>query len=292
LKSPSFAFPSPTAAFQSAHLKEHAQKLGYFLQHFNVDEFQDGRHATQVLFSRGVQGIIVSSSFESKMLPDMDWPRFFVVGLGGRIIETPNFRGEPFYRTAVDHFGLTVHAWNKTWEKGYRRIGFALFGLNRGWVDDELRWAAAQICLQRLPAGDRIPPLLIETNKKERSDHNQEMRKWIERHRPEVVIGFNSFVGHIVRWAGFRIPQDVAFVNLHKATSFEHEIAGQDNDTGMREMRRECLLSTVELLDQQIRHHQYGSGTQPRTVMIHSEWIEGDTLPLKSSDKPAQARSL
>jgi hypothetical protein len=40
-------------------------------------------------------------------------------------------------------------------------------------------------------------------------------------------------------------------------------------------------MLSLELLDQQIRHHEFGLSGEPRTLMINSEWVEGSTLPPK-----------
>ena len=284
-------FPEPdeseeiTGQVLFGHLQEHARKLGYFLEQFKVHDFQDGKHATQVLFARGVQGIIVSSRFHPKMLPGMDWSRFFVVGFGARHVEKPDSRRDLFYHTAVDHFGLVLSAWNETWARGYRRIGFALFELNPNLLDDELRWAAAQLCLLRAPSDDRIPPFFFPIEFMEESA--PDLRQWVKHHRLDAVIGFNTYVRGLLEHAGYRTPQDIGFVSLHKGTGVE--LIKRETDAGMREMRRECLLATVELLDQQIRHHQYGTDSQPRTVMIHAEWLDGETLPPKVPLPPHRA---
>jgi hypothetical protein len=49
----------------------------------------------------------------------------------------------------------------------------------------------------------------------------------------------------------------------------------------MREMVVDKIHAAIELLDQQIRHHHSGLDPRSRTQMIHSEWVEGTTLPPK-----------
>jgi hypothetical protein len=43
------------------------------------------------------------------------------------------------------------------------------------------------------------------------------------------------------------------------------------------------ILAALELLDQQIRHHQCGLSNEPRVLMIDPEWIDGETLPDRST---------
>ena len=257
------------------HTQEHAKGLGYFLELFNVSDFKNGAHATQVLFSRGVQGIILPHQFQLKMLPGMDWSRFSVVGFGESTVETPDSPQPVLYRSAVDHSGVILRAWNETWKRGYRRIGFALLVWEAAIMDDQLRWSATQFCLQRIPRRLRIPPFVVKAKK----DFNfQKFRPWMDRYRPDAVLGFNETFGWLLVNEGFRVPQDVGFASLH-TTPDSLFPRSKDCTAGMKTMDPECLLAAVELVDQQIRHHQYGLSWEPRTLMIHSKWIDGETLP-------------
>jgi hypothetical protein len=61
---------------------------------------------------------------------------------------------------------------------------------------------------------------------------------------------------------------------------------------GMKQMRAESLFVTLELLDQEIRHHQVGLAQRPRTVMIHSEWSDGKTLPFREPSAASHRLNL
>jgi LacI family transcriptional regulator len=126
----------------------YAQKLGYQLMIFNVDDFKNGAHATRVLFSRGTQGILLPRKFNLKQWPEMDWSRFSVVGWGESIAEASGATEPLLSRAAVDHFSLISRTWIETRKRGYRKIGFAFFKPIPGAMDDKIRWGAAQACLQ------------------------------------------------------------------------------------------------------------------------------------------------
>ncbi len=256
--------------------QEHAQKLGYWLETFDVASFRDGAQATRVLFSRGFQGIILESHFQLNLLPGMDWTRFCVVQRGesggGPVAPAEQL---PF-RATLDHFNLTVRAWDETWKRGYRRIGFALLPLSEKVPEDDLRWGAAQSRLRRVPRRDRIPPFILPHVDWRDSPL---LADWVRRYRPDAVVAFNAFFLWALREEGFRVPEDLGFATLHKSAPIFNEPVS--DDSGMKHLNLEVMCAALELMDQLVRHHQYGLSKEPRTVMIQSEWIDGETLPWK-----------
>lgn len=257
----------------------HARKLGYRLEPFLVTDFQDGAQATRILFSRGFQGIILPSSFRFDMLPGMDWSRFSLAGGGGEIIADPLHPFSSLVNHAtVDYFRAVLTAWNETRKRGYRRIGFILFKVSSGLVDDDIRWGAAQACLNKIPARNRVPTLLLKGG--EDPQNPSKVGRWVRRHRPDAVIGFNGYMAWTLRQVGFRIPEDIAFASLHLETNPEILQIDAGLESGMQSQRLETAFATIELMDQQIRHHEYGLLPLPRVQIIPSKWVDGDSLPL------------
>jgi DNA-binding LacI/PurR family transcriptional regulator len=265
---------------------EYAIRLGYRLEVFRIDDFKSGAQATRILFSRGVQGIVLPQHFEAGMLPGMDWPRFSIVGLGEKRMKTSDAPQLALARAAVDHFEVVLRTWDETLKRGYRRIGFVIFKLSPDSMDDRLRWGAILTCLQDLPPRSRLPVFFLGPNFLQGRD-SDELGSWVCRYRPDAVIGFNDGIRSLLLDKGFRIPQEIGFAALHKelGSPFVPDWVGKGPEAGMKEMRFESILAALELLDQQIRHHQLGLPRQPRILMIPSEWIEGETLPPKPSSK-------
>jgi LacI family transcriptional regulator len=284
-----FYFPFPQADDEMLMQRiigaqqEHAGKLGYRLEPFKMNDFKDGAQATRMLFSRGFQGILLPEHFELEMLPGMDWSRFSVVGWGENLIGSSNSPQPFLYRATVNHFGVILRAWDETMKRGYRRIGFALFNQASISMDDQLRWGAARNCLSTVTARNRIPPFVLKGGI-ENELASQDLAKWVRRYRPDAIIGFNGYFRWALEHEGFRVPQDVGFAALHQ----DVDLVEKDDASGMKEMRLGSMLAALELLDQQIRHHQYGMPRESRTLMIHSDWIEGTTLPDKSKRQPSE----
>jgi DNA-binding LacI/PurR family transcriptional regulator len=259
--------------------KEHGRKLGYALEVYDVTDYKDGAHLSKVLFARGVQGILLPATFKADLLAGMEWKSFSVVGLGE---DQPDLPALPsINRVSVDYFRLVVRAWNEAWKRGYRRIGFVLFQHTNSISDDESRFGAAEACRHRLPVRLRIPPLLVSLGKDEASkdEASKEVESWARRHRPDAVIGFNGWVLWVLREKGFRCPEDIGFIDLISEGPDQASSPDWIRLCGMKEMAWDQMRAAVELLDQQIRHHHYGLDPRARTVLIHSEWVEGGTLP-------------
>jgi LacI family transcriptional regulator len=257
--------------------EEYGRKLGYWLETFDVTSFKDGAQATRILFSRGFQGIILQRHFQLNLLPGMDWNRFCVVEWGESSADPVATTEQLPYRATVDHFNSIVRTWDEAWKRGYKRIGFGFLPLSEKEPEDDLRWGAAQSCLRRVPRRFRIPPLILH-----RIDWKDSriVADWARRHRLDAVIGFNTFFLWALKTEGFRIPDEIGFATLHSVPSAE----GAEYDfgeAGMKDMRLEIMLVALDVMDQMVRHHQYGLFKEPRTVMIQSKWIEGVTLPIR-----------
>ena len=259
--------------------EEHARKLGYRLEAFKVSDFQDGKEAGRILFSRGYQGILLETHFQLDMLPGMDWNRFAVVGWGEGMEESSDSSRPMLSRAIVNHFGSVKNTWAEVSKRGYRKIGFVLFSVSETLDEDQIRFGAALTCLERTPLDRRVPTLFLELNFYEID--SRRLGKWARRHRPDAIIGFNGTISLALKHEGFRIPEDIGFASLHVDVDAQTLLGLKQRDSGMKEMRTKSMLAAVELLDQQIRHRQYGFPQEPRTMMIDAEWIEGTTLPDK-----------
>jgi DNA-binding LacI/PurR family transcriptional regulator len=253
--------------------QDYAKKLGYHLEEFEVADFKDGAHLSRVLFARGVQGILLPQLFRASLLKGLDWKCFSVVALGENLAE-PAVSLPPVPCASVDHFGLIMRVWGEAWKRGYRRIGFVLLEHHPSLVDDELRRGAIAVCQSRIPARLRIPSLVWTKGK----GVEKMMPDWARRYRPDVVAGFNDWIHACLLEAGFRVPEEIGFITLHSKWG-EPQRTDPTPYSGMREMVADKIHAAIEVLDQQIRHHHSGLDPRARTQLIHSEWMEGTTLP-------------
>ncbi|MDQ8186548.1 LacI family DNA-binding transcriptional regulator [Pelagicoccus sp. SDUM812002] len=242
-----------------------AYELGYKLEPFNVDEYPNATSISRVLYSRGIRGIIVPpiANPNSKRVLYIEWDKFTAVCCGiGRV--------KPQLHTVTpDTFAHTHLVWKVLQEAGYKRIGAALMKHNPLAYDDLLRVGAstAAIHLLELEEAAKIPIFTGEFEDK------KSLINWYEKHRPEVLLGFNQSVWETLDEAGFDLASETEFVSLLTPEGCEW--------SGIVHHYEEIAVKAVELLDSELRHNQWGLPKNPNTMLVVPKWNDGNTLRVK-----------
>jgi len=81
--------------------------------------------------------------------------------------------------------------------------------------------------------------------------------------------------------AGVRVPEDMGFACLHLLAGDTLGDERQLTIAGVNQDQSEIARQTIDLLDQQIRHHVKGFVKKQMDVLIPSFWQDGDSLPDK-----------
>lgn len=155
--------------------RECAELLGYGLDAIDISAYPSASAIERVLHARNIRGLILPIFSEAYPVPALDWKRFAAVCCSVDALHLPF----PVVRTNV--IRKMELAWEQCRQRGYRRIGIALSGK----AENELhrrRISSAMYCLSTLPKSDRVP---MWTNT---LDDVADFGKWLEKHRPDVVI--------------------------------------------------------------------------------------------------------
>jgi LacI family transcriptional regulator len=259
-----------------------ADHLGYRLEHFWMREpgLSQGR-LSAVLVARGISGLVIAShGREMGDAVQFDWERFSAVKID-------YFPHKPLLHNVTNNQCDAVRlAIQKVVSAGYGRVGFVM---HRGWdhAVDHL-WTAGYLCEQQhLPAGERLPAHIFpghdpierwfnESNAPVEVDP-EPFRKWMERHRPEVIISKGSFVLPLLKKWGIRVPQDIAFVDV-----FLEDTGG--TVAGVRQNHKEVGAAAVEILAAQLQHNKFGVPEIPTTTFVDGTWFDGATCPVRNED--------
>lgn len=256
---------------------EKAKELGYGLEHFWLgEEGMTQPRLSQILYSRGISGIIIAShGRERGDVLDFDWQNFSAVKID-------YFPHRPVLHNVTnnqcDIIRLAMH---KVMEMGYRRIGFVM---HRGWdhTVDHL-WMAGYLCEQQmLTARDRIPAHLfpepepvdrwLNESQAEVLPDADAFEEWYSKHKPEVVISNSAFVKPMFEQMKLRVPRDVAFVDV-----FLDDFTGAT--AGVRQNHSEVGAIAVEILAGQLQHNKFGVPEVPTTTFVEGTWFDGKTCP-------------
>jgi LacI family transcriptional regulator len=240
--------------------RDRAETLGFSLDCiWRTQPGMTARRFQDILIARGIRGIIIAPRPKPLAHLVLDWSRFAVVCVGHRL---PKPKIDV---CSASHFQLIDLALRRLRKLGYRRIGFAIFPNSDQFSARSFsaRFALHQQTIRpadRLPfpgwfAGSMPPTLPM-------------FEKWLERNRPEAVIGCGTVVLDWLKSLGLDIPRDIGFVDI-SLPSKESEVSG------VSEMSAVIGEAAVDALADLIYTNRLGLPTHPRSILIEGEWVDG-----------------
>lgn len=250
--------------------KQHAESLGYKFELFSIrDSGITPERLGDILYHRGVSGILVGAMQDPSTRLHMDWSRFSSVAIGHSV-------AWPKLNCASNHqFHSMRTCYRNTRALGYRKIGFALQPRLDARVDKNLR---ASFIVEQLdePEKKRVPILILEPNESEA------FQTWYQAHRCDAVMyaGTRLPVRHWIEEMGYRVPADVGLVNVGLS---DHS----GNETGMIQNMHEVGAAAVDLLVSQMQNNRRGIPVNPHYLLLEGTWLEGKTTRKKSQKAKA-----
>ena len=241
---------------------DQSQQLGYSLNTIWAgDPSLSPSRLKNILNSRGVSGLIVYeancpiSKFES-IFEDFSsiW-----VGDGPK--------GASLHSVRLNRFSSMNLVWSHLSELGYQNGGLIMadHSLDQNYGE----WEAAHNHFQRKFVGQPhfIPPLTFTSKD---SCNKEELKQWVERWNPQVVISTFRVIYPMLLELGYSIPKDLGYLSL--STKMGSEISGIDQQT-------ESIAQTgVRLLDQLICNREVGIPHHQQIIETNGDWVEGRSL--------------
>ncbi len=252
--------PSPIFRQMFAGAEARAQERNYRLEHFWL--FRDGMsnaRFSQMLAARGIRGLLVAPVPDTHTAIELDWAAFSTVVLG----LTPTTR--TFHRVATDYYQSMLLAMEECLKLGYRRPGLAA----RAETIKRLgfRWEGAYlVACDRFAVKRPPPPLFVD------EWTSQAVERWLERERPDVVIGpVLGKLEAIIRASGRRVPVDLGLVGLLVPQAGDR-LSGilQDGEV-IGAVAIDQLISAVE-------RNETGLPEHPITHTTLGRWNPGQTI--------------
>jgi LacI family transcriptional regulator len=242
--------------------REHARKLGFSLESYQLDAFKSPAQARRILYARGVVGVVIEYFEDPEAVLAVDWSPFSVVACGACSQRLP------FDMVRDTNFLAGRTAYRKVWEHGYRRIGIAALHHEPAFLDDWGRvggaLAAEVELLGRL--GD-VPPLTCSIR-----EHGKVV-DWLRCHQPQAVLGFPPYLYDDLVAAGHRVPADFGLASMALYPEQVGKIAGTIHDYA------ELGMAAIDSLDANIRMGIRGIVERPRNWIVGATWRDGETLP-------------
>lgn len=246
-----------------AGVTERAAAVGFGASYWKYGSGSDVSLArlNQILFNRGIRGIVLLPTYGEPDVRDLDWTRFTGVYVDYLI------RRPALHTVCCDH-GLTVYnALEIARERGYRKPGFAIAQRTNSRLHG--RWLGGYLAyLSEHPELTPVPPLLADEVDEL---HPVSFLPWFKKHKPDVVL--THWLGALeqMKTAGANVPRTNGYIclNLQIAPSHYSGFLLQPEKLGAR---------AAELVIAQLTHGSTGLPLIPSTTMLPSKWREGATV--------------
>lgn len=245
-------------------IRMRAGRHGYRAEEFRLDRTRmSASRLAQILETRGIEGLIVSPQSSHSIGMELDYSSFAAVTLGYGLTQPALHRASTNMTRGIQQATAELSA------RGYRRIGLAI----TQWVDnrsDHTYLGAMLTYQQQIPLGDRVPLLLFPDN--DLANEYEIFRNWFRRHRPDVVISFDSYVPEwLTGRLHLRIPEQVGVV--------VHDWAERHrNFAGIHHRRAHVAAAAVDMLATLLMHNERGVPDIPRQTLIPPAWVDGPSI--------------
>lgn len=239
-------------------IQRRAKALGYIVDCLHPAEFADGRQLAQILEARGIRGVIVGQTNVDARKPDLDWKRFCVVQVGLLC------RTEVLTMVCADLRAAIRMAVEEAGRLGFKRPAICYFA-HPDYESDRIVIEAA-FGIQRERGGPSAFPVFVGYSANS-GEYSEKAVQWLNRIRPDVVLGNHRQTARWLTVRGFRIPGNFEFISLvgggdHPVTEFP----GVDLDfNAMGE-------NAVNQLDLKLRSHEYGQPRVATTILTKPVW--------------------
>ena len=152
---------------------------------------------------------------------------------------------------------------------GYRRIAlilsedqdrladYSFFSCFHG--EEKVQARGERLCSFRLPSWESTPAL------------RKKIRRWIELHRPEVIMGERA-VWEAIQEMGWKVPGDVAYVSLFWSSVWPQ--AG-----GVDQCPEVIGANTVDLVATQLLNNERGIPATSKLLVNEGRWRDGPSIP-------------
>ena len=236
-----------------------AAELGYGMEDFWLRApGMTGKRASQILYARGIQGLVIAPVPHSHGHLSLDWEKFAVCTIGYSV-----------WRPEMDRVKHSAH--HSVFEvcrllkkRRYKRIGLAI---NRSQDERSMHdWLAPFLVFnQLLPSNRRVAAYLPE--KIEQAG----VTRWLMEERVDAVLGLDYRIVNWILDSGRSVPEDCAFAHLDWLAA-NGDLAGLCNHPEIVGAR------AVDVVAHHLEFNEMGLPARPQTTIVKCEWMEGATV--------------
>lgn len=243
--------------------RKRAAELGFKIEMFWAREpDMTARRLRDILLERGIPGAILTTPSART------WPmREEFNGLGVAVVGYTEWDPQYCRACSNQHHSMLLALANLE-RLGYRRIGLVLSSQDD--ANAEHNWVSAYLGHHhKLPRDRRIAPLLGPA---QTILSRTAIAGWLEKNRPDCVIGHTNPLLDRILDSGRHVPQDIGFASL--------DLFPRDDGvecSGIDQVSDVVGGNALQLVVDQIAFSEAGRREHPRLVLIEGKWREGST---------------
>ena len=210
------------------------------------------------LETRGIRGLILPIPEKCPIFDSFDWNNYSVVALGENRAEINVNRIVP------NNLRNMISACEAIHSLGYRRP--ALLISEHADLETATAYSSAfSRCQKTIFGGESIP---LPAN----MDDTKDSVAWVKHHRPDIVIGNTHQLYDELLAAGFRVPNDIAYVHLHLGPD---TLGWAGINPGQKELGAACVEAVIAL----VQRKEFGLPKRQKEIALLGTWIDGWTAP-------------
>jgi len=252
--------------------RNHAHSLGYTLEPLHIQSVKGSfDRLKDVLFARGIQGLLVLPPSDRKSMPDLTGFPLAMATIDYSLKEPHLHRATPCYFQNME-MALQICA-----KKGYRRIGLCTYreeidrigmhgmGAFCGWRDLQTTEECVNVHYSDYSSE------FDERDDPAKWDHCRgQFYAWLDNEKPDVVLANSLFFYEWLEERGTRMPEEIGFVHLEVNTR-EKAVSGVDQN------HRKIGAVAIDLIISQLQKNVSGVPDSMQTVLVYGDWVEGNT---------------
>jgi LacI family transcriptional regulator len=238
-----------------------AELQGYHLEEFWLGNLQmSSQRLWQVLYQRGVPGVILAPLPLAHSCFPFDWSHFSSVAIGYSLVQPE------LHRVSSHRARAMILAVQRLRQKGYQRLGLAIDADQDARVDHQ--WAAAFLWEQgQINRAHRTSLFLVGREQWT----EQRFAKWFKDNQPEVILSYDPQVISWLSHLGKHVPRDVGFAHLWNPDQSGKYAGLYHNPPALG-------AAAVDFLVAMIQRNERGIPAIPQTLLLEPTWVDGASL--------------
>ncbi len=241
--------------------RRRASALGYDLDEFFLGPDLPPRRLQEMLHARHVLGLVIEHT-PGDLCADRRLP-FDITPFATASLGTP-LAYPPIHYVANDQYMRAVLAGRELLALGYRRLGMVING--------NFDCAMSHRCSAGFWAVQEYTPDLASLPICHlREDKPATLQRWLDRHRPDVVLGTNQFIFSHLQKLGIAVPEALGWVHLDWVPAFK-------NAAGVYGNSDQIGAAAVDLVVSQLHRGEAGPRAHAVNYFVPGTWHPGKTV--------------